>query len=250
MNNTYQPINTSSYQPKKSLAIFSLTSCEGCQFELLNSYENLKELLKFYDIKNFRLGQELNLPGPFDVALIEGSPDSEKQIDFLKQIRKHTKIIVAIGACAHMGGIQSQRNRLPKNLVAKHPVKTVTDIIKVDSVVPGCPIKNSELFRCLMDAFWENTFVLPDLAVCFECKRKSNKCFLKKGKPCLGPVTRGGCDAICITNNESCLGCRGPLNQANFKKMREILDTMLEEEEVENILTTYGDIEHFIEMDS
>lgn len=229
--------------PKKSLAIFSLTCCEGCQFELLSFYDHFKELLKFYDVKNFRLGQEINLPGPFDVAIIEGSPDGEKQIDFLRQIRKHTKTVIAIGSCAHLGGIQSERNRLPKDLIGKASVKTVLDVIKIDFVLPGCPISHTELINCLTDVYWGKAFTLPDTGVCFECKENENACRIKEGLPCLGPVTRGGCDSICVNKGEACLGCRGPLDQANFKKMREVLGTMLEEEEIENWLTIYGDYE-------
>lgn len=229
--------------PKKSLAIFSFTCCEGCQFELLSFYEHFENLLKFYDIKNFRLGQEDNLPGPFDVALIEGSPDSEKQIEFLKKIRKETDTIIAIGSCAHMGGIQSERNRLPKEILNVHPVASVPDIIKTDYIVPGCPVSHSELIRSLLDIYWGKVFTLPDYGVCFECRQNENKCLLKNDKPCLGPVTRGGCRSICINNGEACLGCRGPLDQANFSKLKEILGTILEEEEISNWLTIYGDYE-------
>lgn len=228
---------------KKSLAIFSLTCCEGCQFELLSFYDHFNVLLNFYDIKNFRLGQEENLPGPFDVALIEGSPDSKKQIDFLKEVRKHTKTIIAIGSCAHMGGIQSQRNSVPKNIISKDNVKTVPDVVKTDFIVPGCPVSHSELIKCLMDVYWGKSFTLPDLSVCFECRQNGNKCLIKDDKPCLGPITRAGCNSTCINSGEACLGCRGPIEQANIKKMREILGTMLEEEEIENWLTFYGNYE-------
>ena len=229
--------------PKKSLAIFSLTSCEGCQFELLSFYEHFVKLLNFYDIKNFRLGQEENLPGSFDVAIIEGNPDSEKQVKFLKDVRKNAKAIVAIGACAHMGGIQSERNRLPKNIIRKTSTISVSDVIKTDYIVPGCPVSHTELLNCLLDAYWEKKFVLPDLAVCFECRQNENRCLLKHGKPCLGPVTRAGCDSVCVNNNEACLGCRGPIEQANFTKLRRIFGTMMEKEEIDNLLTIYGDYE-------
>ena len=228
---------------KKTLAIFSLTCCEGCQFELLSFYDHFNSLLNFYDIKNFRLGQEENLPGPFDVAIIEGSPDSERQIKFLKQIRKHTKTIIAIGSCAHMGGIQSERNNLPHNLISKDDVKSVPEVIRADFIVPGCPVSHTELIKCLMDIYYDKVFVLPDLGVCFECRQNGNKCLIKNDKPCLGPVTRAGCNSVCVNSGEACLGCRGPIEQANFKKMREVLGTMMEEEEVENWLTIYGNYE-------
>jgi hypothetical protein len=52
-----------------------------------------------------------------------------------------------------------------------------------------------------------------------------------------------GCNAICIKNGQACLGCRGPIEQANFSKMRQILGTMLDEDEVDNWMTVYGEYE-------
>lgn len=231
--------------PKKTLAIFSLTCCEGCQFELLSFYDHFEKLLKFYDIKNFRLGQEINVGGPYDVVLIEGNPDSEIQEDLLRKVRKESKTLIAIGSCAHLGGIQSERDRLPEKILGKKQRKTYTvdDIVKVDYVVPGCPVSHNELIKCLLEIYWDNKFVLPDYAVCFECRQNENKCLIKNGKPCLGPITTGGCNSICINGGEACLGCRGPLEQANFEKMRQVLTPLLDKAEIENWLTLYGDYE-------
>lgn len=232
---------------KKSLAIFSLTSCEGCQFEILSHYDKFGELLKFYDVHNFRLGQEENQNNSFDVSLVEGSPEGEKQIEHVKEIRKTSKFVIAIGACAHLGGIQSQRNRLPKKLIDRKPVIRLSDIIRVDYTIPGCPINQSELIRCLIDAYHDRVFNLPDLAVCFECRNNENKCLIKNGKPCLGPITRAGCNSICVNHGEACLGCRGPIEQANLIKIKELLKPMLGEEELENWLTFYGDYQNEFE---
>ena len=120
------------YGIKKTLAIFSLTCCEGCQFELLKDFEAFAKLLNFYDLKNFRLGQEINLDGPFDIALVEGNPESEDELKLLREIRKSSKTVVALGACAHLGGIQSERNHLPQKVTSKDKVRRLADIIKID----------------------------------------------------------------------------------------------------------------------
>ncbi len=226
---------------RKTLAVFSFTSCEGCQFEMLNCYESFKELLKYFDIKNFRLGQEENLPEPFDIALIEGSPEGAKHEKFLKEIRKKTNTIIAIGSCAHLGGIQSQRNHLPKKLINKERVKTIKDIIKVDFTIPGCPINHKELYECLMDVYWGKKFNLPELSVCFEFRQNENDCLIKNKKPCLGPITRMGCNSICPNSNEACLGCRGTITTPNIHKLKEILSNFTEESEIVDMLTFYGD---------
>ncbi|MEI7791940.1 MAG: hypothetical protein WCI57_00410 [Candidatus Berkelbacteria bacterium] len=228
---------------KKSLAVFSLTSCEGCQFEMLNSYKGFNQLLEFYDLQNFRLGQEINLPGKFDVSIVEGCPDGAKQIKLLKNIRANSKIIVAIGACAHLGGIQSERNQIKKVLIDKENIKPVPDVIKVDYIVPGCPINHRELYKCLMDVYWGKIFTLPDLAVCFECRQNQNECILREGKPCLGPITRMGCNSVCRNGGEACLGCRGTIPVPNILKMKETLAGIVSEKETKNLLTIYGNLE-------
>lgn len=229
---------------KKTLSIFSFTSCEGCQFELLGHYDLFSKLLNFYEIESFRLGQEnKDEENNIDVSIIEGSPEGEEQIKHLKQIRRNSKIVIAIGSCAHLGGIQSQRNRLPQKLINRKDVISVSDVIKPDYIVPGCPIKQKELVDCLIDVYYERKFLLPDLAVCSECKLNGNDCLIKNGEPCLGPITRAGCNSICTNNNEACLGCRGPIEQANFVKIKEVLNPLLNEEEIENWLTIYGDIQ-------
>jgi coenzyme F420-reducing hydrogenase gamma subunit len=228
---------------KKTLAIFSMTCCEGCEFEMLNHYEEFAKLLPYYDIKNFRLGQEDNVPGPFDVSIIEGCPDGDRQRRFVRKIRGESGIVIGLGACAHLGGFQSQRNKIPQKLIHGEPIKTLRDVIKVDYIVPGCPSIHDELYKCLLDIYWGKTFTLPDQAVCFECRQNGNECHLKNGRPCLGPVTRGGCNSVCINNGEVCLGCRGATPRANFAKIKEILGGIISEEEVENMLTFYGDYE-------
>lgn len=228
---------------KKSLAIFSLTCCEGCEFALLKDYTNFANLFNFYELHNFRMGQETNLPGPFDVALVEGTPESAREIKLLQEIRQQSKIVVALGACAHLGGIQSQRNRLPQKLTGKPHVKSLSEVIIIDLTIPGCPIDNRESVQILLDIYWDKTIHLPDHAVCFECRQNENPCLIKNGKPCLGPITRAGCDAICVNVGEACLGCRGPLPQANFFKIRETLEAFMEKDELENWLTIYGDYE-------
>jgi len=228
---------------KKRLGIFSLTCCEGCQFALLKDYISFQKVLEYYDIINFRLAQETNLPGPFDVVLIEGTPESDREIKLLKEIRKESAVVVAIGSCAILGGIQSERNRLPQKYIGSEKVKTIKNVIKVDYEIPGCPIDNTETIGYLLNLYFGKNIELPDYSVCFECRQNENNCLIKTKKLCLGPITRGGCNSVCINGGEACLGCRGATNQANFDKLRETLKSFTDSEEIENILTIYGEYE-------
>lgn len=233
---------------KKSLAVFSLTCCEGCQFELLKDYDSFNKMLNFYDLKNFRLGQEDNYPGPFDVAIIEGTPESQREYKILHAVRRQSTVVIAMGACAIMGGIQSQRNRMPQNLFKTANVKPINQFIKVDYNLYGCPINNKEAISTLIDIYWQKIPKITEHSVCFECRLNENECLIKKGLPCLGPITRGGCNSVCINGGEACLGCRGPVPQANFYKMKEILKDKLDKNEIENWLTLFGDYQK--ELDS
>jgi len=225
---------------RKTLAMFSLASCQGCRLEMLNSYKDFGHLLEYFDIKIFRSKQRINFEGAFDIAIIEGNPDTAEQAEFLKKIRRYSNTIIAMGACAHLGGIQSERNFLPQKLTGKEKAKSVSDIIRVEYVIPGCPIDPKELYHCLMDLYWGKIFCLPDLSVCFECRQNGNKCLLRDNKLCLGPVTRGGCDSICVNNGEACFGCRGFKAEPNIKKLKEQLSAFMTEEEIENSLTIFG----------
>jgi len=228
---------------KKTLGIFSLTCCEGCQFALISDYDDFSHLLHLYELKNFRLGQEENLPGPFDVALIEGTPESDREFKLLREIRKQASTVIVLGACAHMGGIQSERNQLPKSYIKKDRVKAITDVIRAEYLIPGCPISHKEAINTLVDIYWGKEAKLPDYSVCFECRQNENECLLKNKKACLGPVTRGGCDSVCVNGSEACLGCRGPIDQADFRKIKEVLKPILGDKDTKNWLTIYGDME-------
>ena len=60
-------------------------------------------------------------------------------------------------------------------------------------------------------------------SVCMECKANENTCLFDLGEPCLGPITRGGCDSWCPNNRFGCWGCRGPAVDANVAQMQEIM---------------------------
>ena len=227
---------------KKTLSIYSFTSCGGCQFEFLGQYEKLSSLLQYYEIDQTKLDEENFKINKSDVSIIFGSL-TQDQSSILKKIRANSNILIAIGACAHLGGIQSQRNILPEKLTTNKKNLPLNKIVKVDYVIPGCPIDQDELSDCLIDIYHDRVFNLPDLPVCFECRLNENNCLLKQNKPCLGPITRSGCKSNCPNNSEACLGCRGPLEQSNFAKAKSILGSKLDDEDLMIKMNYFGDYE-------
>ena len=97
-----------SARPK--LAVFKFSSCDGCQLALLNLEDELLSLVGEVEIAYFLEARSQILPGPYDVALVEGSITAGKDEDRIQNVRKDSKLLITIGACATAGGIQALRN--------------------------------------------------------------------------------------------------------------------------------------------
>lgn len=226
---------------KKTLGIFSLTCCEGCQFELLNFYGDFSHILNFFEIKNFSLAKEENLPGPFDVVLVEGTPETEEELKLLKEVRKQSEVLISMGTCAHLGGIQAGRNFKESEVKHHKAVLPISKVVKVDYVLPGCPINRQEAYKILLDIYHGREPYTTNYPVCFECRQNQVKCLMKEGRLCLGPISCGGCDAICTTSGFPCLGCRGPVEQTNLYKIKELAHNTFSDKEINQRLEIYGE---------
>jgi sulfhydrogenase subunit delta len=215
---------------KLKLAIFDLTDCEGCELQFLALREKLADVGHDFEIETWRLGTAVNNPGPYDATFIEGSPITESDIEVLKQARKASQTIVTLGTCAYLGGIQSslpenQREKYLKEIYgAKYKAKTkapkpVSYYIDVDIHLPGCPVNPKELERLLACLFANKKFIPAYAPVCLDCKVAKNECLFLTDGFCLGPITKGGCGAPCPKAGLRCMGCFGPLKDANLSAL-------------------------------
>lgn len=59
-------------------------------------------------------------------------------------------------------------------------------------------------------------FGLEGIPVCSECPLQGDQCLVRRGIPCLGPVTIAGCDGWCVRDESPCIGCRGPLTRRDI----------------------------------
>jgi len=217
---------------KPKVAFFGFTSCEGCQLQIANKEETLADLLGAVEVMNFRLISSDKNNG-YDIAFIEGSITTEGEIERLKKIRAQAKLLVAIGACASLGGVNNLRSRFPladtveevygEHLIDTGPVRKISDVVPVGYELPGCPISKSEFEWLVRHVIVGIIPQLPQYPVCVECKQRMNTCVFDMGMICMGPITRAGCNAICPRNHFGCWGCRGAVDEANYESFIEIL---------------------------
>jgi len=220
-------------QPQKiKIGVFDFTCCEGCQLQLANKEDSLIDFLSLVEVINFRevssaRGQD------YEIALIEGSISRSDEVERLKKIRAKAKVLVALGTCACYGGVNSLKNKYPLDDVVKTvygglkvetlPVRRVSEVVKVDLEIPGCPVSKSEVEHIVVSLVTGDQVKFPKYPVCVECKQKLNTCVVDLGQICLGPITRAGCGAVCTTGKTSCLGCRGPAEAPNYGPLFEVL---------------------------
>ena len=212
--------------PRPRLAVFKLASCDGCQLQLLQSAEGLSALAGAVDLVHFpeAVGEG---EGPYDITLVEGSVSTSRNLDDIRRVRALSGLVVTIGACATAGGVQALRNTTagsgPAPLYASsafvQSLATSTPVaahIKVDLELHGCPVDAGQLLGALAALLAGSVPRVPADPVCQECKRRGFPCVVVvKGEPCLGPVTRTGCGAICPGAGRGCYGCFGPADTTN-----------------------------------
>ncbi|MEW6568690.1 MAG: NADH:ubiquinone oxidoreductase [Chloroflexota bacterium] len=219
---------------KPKVAFFEFTSCEGCQLTVVDSLQTHPELLEAVDIVRFR--EAMSEKGDdYQVAFIEGSCSRPSDEAVIQSIRARAEIVVALGACAHLGGINTIRNRFDLEDVRRcvygdkadwfetYPVRPLEAVIPVDAFLPGCPIDRGEFVRAVKALLQGRLPAIPDHPLCVECKLKENVCVYQRGRTCLGPITRAGCDAICPTYGDGCEGCRGLIPHPNLESLKTVL---------------------------
>ena len=224
---------------KPKIGIYGLTGCAGDQLNILNCEDELLKIFEIFEIKSFVMASSAkDEEAKLDVAFVEGSVSTEKDLEDLLEIRKKSKILVAIGHCAVYGGVQAMfmgneewREKYKKvygketavTLSTPLEPKPVSAYVKVDAVLPGCPIEK-EPFLKLAGKLANGVIPKnPDYPVCAECRWKENECLLLKGEICLGPLTNSGCGAICPSHNIACIGCWGPIHEENYAAEAKLL---------------------------
>jgi coenzyme F420-reducing hydrogenase gamma subunit len=215
-------------EARPKLAVFKFSSCDGCQLALLNLEDELLSLAGEVEIAYFLEARSQILPGPYDVALVEGSITTPEDVERIQAVRKDTKYLITIGACATAGGIQALRNwqdvgeftrvvyATPAYIHTLEQSTPLSSHVAVDFEVNGCPINKMQILEVLTALLVGRVPHLAGYSVCMECKKRDTVCVMvARGLPCLGPLTQTGCGAICPAYNRGCYGCFGPLEAPN-----------------------------------
>lgn len=219
---------SSSEKVRPRLAVFKFASCDGCQLSLLDCEDELLAIASAVDIAYFLEATSRIEPGPYDVALVEGSITTPHDADRIQEVRRQSKFLITIGACATAGGIQSLKNwadheefmrcvyARPEFISTLATSTPIADHVTVDFELRGCPINRHQLVEVIAAIVHGHQPRTPRHSVCLDCKRRGTVCVeVAQGIPCLGPITHTGCGAICPSYDRGCYGCFGPAAQPN-----------------------------------
>lgn len=265
---------------KPKVAFYWCASCGGCEESVVDLAEGILGVVDAVDIifwpvaMDFKRSDvEAMADGSILVSMINGAVRSTEQAEMVRMLRRKSQLVIAYGACAHLGGIPGLANQFDREQILKfvyeespstqnlekvYPalkfqedgriatlpglhrlVRTLDQVIPVDYYLPGCPptpkLLQQALTALLSGAVPPKGAVLaPDIALCEECQRKDTKptdlsftafkrphtseldpdtCLLTQGFLCMGPATRGGCEALCVQGNMPCSGCFGPTSR-------------------------------------
>lgn len=215
-------------EKRPKLAVWKFASCDGCQLNLLDCEDDLLAIAGAVEIANFPEASSSIAKGPYDLSLVEGSITTPHDEERIHAIRRSSKFLVTIGACATAGGIQALRNfkdvrdftsivyAKPEYIETLSRSTPIRDHVVVDFELRGCPVNKQQLVEVISAFLYGRKPNVPTYSVCVECKRRGVVCVMVAGGvACMGPVTQAGCGALCPSYARGCFGCFGPKETPN-----------------------------------
>jgi sulfhydrogenase subunit delta len=214
------------------IAVHKFASCDGCQLAFLNLGEPLLVLAAHVEIVHFAEAGPVNPEVPVDIAFVEGSITTREDLERIQRVRKNSDHLVTLGACATAGGLQALRNLAsarewsaavyarPEYIASLDTSTAIARHVKVDFELWGCPVSSRQVLGAVRALLFGVAPLEERDKVCLECKRSNIVCVMVTGRePCMGPVTRTGCGALCPRFGRDCYGCYGPAEAANTESL-------------------------------
>jgi NAD-reducing hydrogenase small subunit len=146
---------------KAKIATVWLDGCSGCHMSFLDMDDALIDLASKIDLVYSPLVDNKTFPDEVDVTLVEGAVSSDEDLEKIRHIRQHTKLLVTLGDCGITGNVPAMRNscglepamkrafcenvslngRMPSEYLPRllERVTPVHEVVKVDLFIPGCP---------------------------------------------------------------------------------------------------------------
>ena len=246
---------------KPTLAVWKFASCDGCQLSLLDCEDELLGLAGEVEIAYFVEARRATVEGPYDLSLVEGSITTAHDAERIREVRRQSRHLVTIGACATAGGIQALKNfsdvgdfvaavyATPEYISTLETSTPISAHVPVDYELHGCPINKRQLLEVITAFLHGRRPSIASSSVCFECKRRGTVCVMvAHGTPCLGPVTHAGCGALCPSYDRGCYGCFGPMETPNTVSLTKHLRVLgMGDQSVERVFRTFN-VEAFEEQ--
>ncbi len=190
------------------IAVYWTGGCGGCDVSFLELGPALLDVLSQIEIAFWpalvdtkRSDVEAFPPRSIAATLVNGTLRTEENVEMVHLLREKSELVVAFGACAHLGGVPGLANLASREEILRHTyrngfqptpppggeaadappellpqAKPLADEITVDYVVPGCP-PMPPLIGLLFDALLSGDLPTPghvfahDKALCEECPR-------------------------------------------------------------------------------
>ncbi|MFP3975266.1 MAG: oxidoreductase [Dehalococcoidia bacterium] len=206
---------------KPKVAFYWNASCGGCEETVVDLNEDILKVADAVDIVLWpvaldfkRKDVEALADGEIAVSFINGSIRLEEQEDMVKLLRQKSGLVVAFGACAHIGGIPGLGNFWNRETIfdraykevpsVENPegtlpqekttvdgceltlpefydtVKTLDQTIDVDYYLPGCPPPPDLVMNAINailqgDLPEKGSVLAPAKALCDTCPRRDSK---------------------------------------------------------------------------
>jgi NAD-reducing hydrogenase small subunit len=161
---------------KPKVASDWMAGCAGCHMSFLDIDERIIKLAELVDIRATPI-TDLKEPDKtgVDVGILEGGINNTANEEQAHRMRKHCKILVALGDCAVFGGVPAMRNffdiqealrrayvetestdsqgKIPDDPELCQPtkVRAIHEVVPVDIFLPGCPPDPDAIFYVLSE---------------------------------------------------------------------------------------------------